>query len=196
VETFVGALSRNWWLYLMEGVVAIVLGILALVWPGHALSVMILFFGLFVLLIGVIRIFAAIGAVGYQQSWGWALAQGILGVIAGLAILKWPGVTALIVLYLVAFFALTTGIIELVTALAQHQFIPHAWLLALSGAVSVLFGVAMFAWPYAGVLTLVFLVGIYAIVFGGFACAFAFRLRSASAQVGSVGAPRGAIPSV
>ena len=195
MDILVGSLSRNWWLYLLAGVLSIVLGILALVWPGHALAITIVFFGLLLLLNGVVQVFAAIGAAGIRQPWGGRLAAGIFGIIAGLAILRWPGVTALVALYLIALWAIVTGIIELVGAFAERATLPHAWLLALTGAIWVLFGVAMMAWPHAGLLTLVYLVGIFAIVFGLSNCAVAFRLRGLPARVGGPSAPPGAIPS-
>jgi uncharacterized membrane protein HdeD (DUF308 family) len=195
MDVLVGSLSRHWWLYLLEGVLSIVLGILALAWPGHALAVTILFFGLLLLLNGIIQVFAAVGAAGVQQPWGGRLAGGIFGIIGGLAILRWPGATALVVLYLVALWAIVTGVIELVGAFAQRAVLPHAWLLALTGAISLLFGIAMFAWPHAGILTLVYLVGIFAIVFGISTCAVAFRLRALPARAGGPAAPPGAVPS-
>lgn len=188
-------LSRGWWLYLMQGVLSLVLGILALVWPGHALAVLIILFGLFALLNGVVAIFAAIGAAGTHQSWGWQLAVGVLGVLAGLAILRWPAVTALIVLYIVGIWAIIAGIIGIVGAVADRAEIPHAWLVALAGIVSVLFGIAMLAWPAVGLLTLVYLVGIYAIVYGLIECAIAFRVRTLPQRVAGPSAPPGAAPS-
>jgi uncharacterized membrane protein HdeD (DUF308 family) len=169
---------QEWWLYLLQGVLGIVFGILALVWPGKTLGVVIVLFGLFALISGIVGVFAAIGAAGNHQPWGWKLASAALGILVGLVILKWPGVTALVLLFLVGIWAIVTGIVAIVGAFADHDAVPHAWLLVLAGAVSVLFGIAMLAWPAAGLLTLVYLVGIYAIVTGIIACVIAFRVRS------------------
>jgi uncharacterized membrane protein HdeD (DUF308 family) len=197
VNAVVASLSRNWWLYLMQGVLSVVLGVLILVWPGHALAVLIILFGLFALINGIILVFAAIGAAGVHQSWGWRLTAGIVGIVAGVAILRWPGVTALVLLYLVGIWAIATGIVELVSAFAEHETIPNAWLLALAGVVALLFGIAMFAWPRAGLLTIAYLVGIFAIVYGLFNCIIAFRARSlAGGRTTEMQAPPGALPSV
>jgi uncharacterized membrane protein HdeD (DUF308 family) len=163
---------------LLQGVLSVVLGGLALARPGVTLAVLIVLWGLFALLNGVGDVFTAIGAAGNHRSWGWRLAAGLVGILAGLTILRWPGLSALFVLYLVAIWAVVMGIVRIVGALADHDELPHAWLVALAGTVSVLFGIAMFAWPGVGLLTLVYLVGIYAIVYGLIACVIAFRVRS------------------
>jgi uncharacterized membrane protein HdeD (DUF308 family) len=88
------------------------------------------------------------------------------------------------------------GIVRLVGAIADHEALPHAWTVALAGAVSVLFGIAMFAWPGVGLLTLVYLVGSYAIVYGLIACVMAFRLHSLPGRMaGTLMPPAGAAPS-
>jgi uncharacterized membrane protein HdeD (DUF308 family) len=179
----------------MQGVLSVVIGILALIWPGHALAVVVILFGLFALLSGVVEVFAAIGAAGVHESWGWKLAMGILGVLAGLAILKWPGATAVVVLYLVGIWAILIGIIGIVGAIADHAEIPHAWLLALAGIVAVLFGIAMIIWPTAGLYTLVYLAGIFAIVYGIIYCVIAFRVRTLPQRVAGATAPSGAAPT-
>lgn len=195
MDVVVRTLSQNWWLYLMRGVLSIALGVVALVLPGRTLAVVILLFGLFVLINGIVEVFAAIGAAGTNRPWGWRLAAGILGVAAGLAILRWPGITALLVLFLVGIWAIVIGTIGIVEAIADHRELSRAWLVALIGCVSVLFGIAMFAWPTVGLLTLVYLVGIYAIVYGVLSCVLAFRLRTLPERLAERSAPPGALPA-
>ena len=196
MDTVVRTLSQNWWLVLLQGVLSVVLGALALARPGVTLGALILLWGLFALLNGVVDVFSAIGAAGSHRSWGWHLAGGLFGILAGLAILRWPGLSALFVLYLVAIWAIMLGIVRVVGAIADHEMLPHAWLVALAGVVSVLFGIAMFAWPAVGLLTLVYLVGIYAIVYGVIACVIAFRLHGLPARLaGTLRPPAGAAPS-
>ena len=195
MDTVVRTLHQNWWLVLLQGVLSVVLGVLALAKPGVTLSALILLWGLFALLNGVGDVFHAIGAAASHRSWGWQLAGGLVGILAGLAILRWPGLSALVVLYLVALWALMMGIVRLVGALADHEALPHAWLVALAGVVSMLFGIAMFAWPGVGLLTLVYLVGIYAIVYGVIACVIAFRLHSLPGRIAGTLVLPGATPS-
>ena len=196
MDMVVRTLHQNWWLVLLQGVLSVVLGVLALAKPGVTLSALILLWGLLALLNGVGDVFHAIGAAGSQKSWGWQLAGGLVGILAGLAILRWPGLSALFVLYLVALWAIMMGIVRLVGAIADHEALPHAWLVALAGVVSVLFGIAMFAWPNVGLLTLVYLVGFYAIVYGVITCVMAFRLHSLPERMaGRLVPPTGAAPS-
>jgi uncharacterized membrane protein HdeD (DUF308 family) len=197
MDTVVRTLSRNWWLFLLQGVLSLVLGVLIVIWPGHALTVMILLFGLLILVNGVVAVFAAIGAAGVQEPWAWKLTEGILGIIVGLAILRWPGVTALIAVYLVGAWALISGIMAIVGAIADHAVMRQAWLVALAGVVSVIFGVAMFAMPAtASTLTLAYLVGIYAILYGLATCAIGFRIRTLPQQMARPSTPPGgALPA-
>jgi len=196
MDAIVKGLSQNWWLFLLQGVLSIVLGVLLLVWPGHALAVLILFIGLLALFNGIVAVFAAIGAEGVRPPGGWRLTQGIVGIVAGLAILRWPGVTALVALFLVGTWAIVTGIVEIVGAIIGRSEIPSAWLVALAGVVSLLFGIAMFAWPTVQALVaLIYVVGIYAIVYGLFSCALAFRVRSLPERMARPQAPHGALPA-
>ena len=178
MDMVVRTLRQNWWLVLLQGVLSVVLGVLALALPGVTLGALILLWGLFALLNGVVDVFSAIGAAGSHRSWGSHLAGGLVGILAGLAILRWPGLSALFVLYLVAIWAIMMGIVRIVGAIADREALPHAWLVALAGVASVLYGIAMFAWPGVGLLTLVYLVGSYAIVYGVITCVIAFRLHS------------------
>jgi uncharacterized membrane protein HdeD (DUF308 family) len=197
MDMVVRTLHQNWWLVLLQGVLSVVLGVLALAKPGPTLGALILLWGLFALLNGVVDVFRALGAAGSHKSWwAWQLAGGLVGILAGLAILRWPGLSALFVLYLVAIWAIIMGIVRFVGAIADHEALPHAWLVALAGVVSVLFGIAMFAWPGVGLLTLVYLVGFYAIVYGLITCVIAFRLHSLPERMaGRLVPPAGAAPS-
>ncbi|HZS86836.1 MAG TPA: HdeD family acid-resistance protein [Chloroflexota bacterium] len=196
MDAVVGTLSRNWWLLLLEGVVSVVLGAYALARPGITLVALIIVWGLFALINGVAEVFRALGgAHDGRRAWGWQLAGGLVGIVAGLAILRWPGISALFVLYLIGIWAIVTGIVSIVHAIADHEGMPHAWLIALGGIVSVLFGIVMFAWPGAGLLTLVYLVGIYAIVYGVITCVIAFRLHGLQGKATTTLVPPGPAPS-
>lgn len=178
VEASLKRLSENWWLLLLQGVVSVIFGILMLIRPGATLAVLIAILGWFVLINGVISIISAIGSAADHRPWGWRFAGGILGVLVGLIILRWPGETALTVLLFVGYWAILVGLMELVGSVADHAMLPHAWLVALEGVVTILFGIAMVVWPVPGLLTLALLIGIYAIVHGLLYCGLAFQVRS------------------
>src|SRR5205085_12620014 len=161
MDTVVRTLNQNWWLVLLQGVLSVVLGVLALAWPGVTLGELILLWGLFALLNGVVDVVSALGAAASHRSWGWHLAGGLFGILAGLAILRWPGLSALFVLYLVPIWAILMGIVRLVGAIADHEALPHAWMVALAGAVSVLIVHAIIDWSGVDMLILFSLVGCY-----------------------------------
>ncbi|MGO8946580.1 MAG: HdeD family acid-resistance protein [Ktedonobacterales bacterium] len=196
MQASVRALGQEWWIFLLEGFVAIVFGLIALFWPGPTLGVIVLLFGLLALITGVVGVFAAIGAAGNHQPWGWKLTAALLGVLVGLAILRFPGVTVRVLLYLIGFWLILGGIVGIVETFARHTEVPHAWLLLLTSVISVLFGIVMFAWPSVGLRTVIFLVGIYALVEGIALCVLAFQVRRyANRTLGEARPPTGAYPA-
>jgi uncharacterized membrane protein HdeD (DUF308 family) len=147
-------------------------------WPGPTLYVLIIFFGAYALVDGLFAIAAGIrGGTAARRRW-LLLAEGGLGVVAGLVTFFYPGMTALVLLYVIAFWAIFTGILKIVMAISLRREIENEWLMGLSGVVSVLFGILLAVLPGVGLLSLVWLIGIYAIVFGVAQIALGFRVRS------------------
>ncbi len=171
-------LSRNWWALALRGLAAILFGVLAFIWPGITLTALILLFGAYMLVDGVFAIVAAVRAAGDDARWWLLLVEGILGVLAGIVAFVLPGLTALALLYFVAAWALVTGVLEIIGAVRLRKEIEGEWVLALSGALSVLFGVLLVMIPApAGLLSLVWLVGTYAVAFGVLLVVLALRVR-------------------
>jgi uncharacterized membrane protein HdeD (DUF308 family) len=171
-------LARNWWVLALRGLCAIIFGILAFVWPGVTLGVLVLLYGAYALVDGVLAIIAALSK--RQESglpWWALLLEGLLGIAAGIVAFVWPGITALFLLFLIAGWAIVTGVFEIIAAIRLRKEIEGELWLALSGIVSIIFGVLLFARPGAGALTVVWLIGAYAIFFGIFLLALAFRLK-------------------
>jgi uncharacterized membrane protein HdeD (DUF308 family) len=175
-SAMVHALAKNWWMLLLRGIAAIVFGLLALAWPGMTLVTLILFYGAYVLVDGVLAVFAAITGGTPAPRW-WLAVVGLLGIAAGLLTFLMPGVTALVLLYFIAGWAIATGVFQIIGAIRLRHEIDNEWLLILGGIISVLFGGAMFAAPGAGALALVTVIGIYAIVIGVLLVALSFRLK-------------------
>jgi uncharacterized membrane protein HdeD (DUF308 family) len=173
-------LARNWWALALRGLAAILFGILAFAWPAITLFVLVIFFGAYMLVDGIFAIVAAVRAAGEEARWWLLLVEGILGVVAGLVAFFWPGLTALALLYLIAAWAIVTGIMEIVGAIRLRQEMVGEWALILGGALSVLFGVLLVAIPArAGLLSLTWLIGAYAVAFGVLLVILAFRVRNA-----------------
>ena len=172
------ALARNWWSLVIRGLVAIVLGIVTFAWPGITVGALVLLFGVYALLDGVVSIVGAWKAARVHERWGALILEGIIGIAAAAVTAILPGITALALVYLIAAWALVTGALEIVAAIRLRQYISHEWLLALSGAASLLFGILALLLPLAGAVAIALGIGIYALVFGALLVGLGFRLRS------------------
>ncbi len=172
-----GHLARNWWTLALRGVVAIVFGILALVWPGLTVIALVVLIGAYLLVDGVVAVGAAIRAAERHRSWGVLLVEGLAGIVAGILTFVWPGITAIVLLFLIGAWAIVTGVMEVIAAVRLRDEIQGEWLLGLGGILSVLFGVVVLVHPGAGAVALVWLIAWYAIIFGIVLIALAFRVR-------------------
>jgi uncharacterized membrane protein HdeD (DUF308 family) len=171
----VDQLARHWWVIGLRGLAAIIFGILAFAWPGMTLAVLVLLFGVYAIVDGALGIMAAIrGDTSHRILMG---VEGVVSILAGVAAFAWPLITALVLLYIIAFWAIVTGILEIVAAFRLRQAITNELGLIIGGVLSVLFGIVLIAAPGAGALAVVFLIGAYAIVFGISLLALAWRLR-------------------
>ncbi len=175
-SAMVHVLAKNWWLLLLRGIAAIIFGLLAFTWPGLTLLTLILFYGAFALVDGVLAIVAAITG-GVPGSRWWLAIVGLLGIAAGLLTFLTPGLTALVLLFFIAGWAIVTGVFEIIGAIKLRKEIDNEWLLILGGIISVLFGVGMMLAPGAGALALVWVIGAYSVVMGVIFVALAFRLK-------------------
>jgi uncharacterized membrane protein HdeD (DUF308 family) len=171
------ALARNWWLVALRGAAAIIFGILTFITPGITLAVLILFFGAYALVDGIVNIVTVIRRREGERPWWALLAEGIVSVAAGVIAFLAPGLTALALVYLIAGWAVITGAFEIGAAVRLRQEIRGEWWLALSGIVSIVFGILVMLAPATGALAMVLFIGAYAIVFGAMLLGFAFRLR-------------------
>lgn len=171
-------LSRYWWVLALRGVIAIIFAILVFLSPGIALVTLVLFFGAYALVDGVLTVIASLRDRDSNRHWWVLLLEGVVGIIAGILTFIWPGITSLVLLYMVAAWAILTGIFEIISAIRLREEIEGELWLGLSGLASLVFGVLLVVIPApAGLLTLVWLVGIYALVFGVIMIILAFRVR-------------------
>jgi uncharacterized membrane protein HdeD (DUF308 family) len=174
----VETLAQNWWLVLLRGIAGIIFGILTFTAPGISLAVLVLFFGAYSLVDGVLATISAIRWHGEIDRWWVLLIEGLAGIAAGLVTLFWPGITALALLYVIAAWAVVTGGLEIAAAIRLRKIIDGEWLLALIGVLSIAVGVLLALFPSAGALALVIWIGAYVAAAGVLLIALAFRLRS------------------
>ena len=178
-------LTRRWWMVVLRGAAAVLFGLLALVWPAITLLALVLLFGAYVLVDGALSLAVAARREPVPRR-GWLIVEGIASVVIGIAAFAWPGVTSLVLLGLIAGWSLITGVLEIAAAIALRRELRNEWLLAASGALSVIFGILILVWPAAGALALVTLIGIYAVVFGVTLIGLGVRLRRAQRMAGPV----------
>jgi len=173
--------SRHyWWILGIRGLLAVLFGLAAIVWPRLTLLVLVLLFGAYALVDGVIAVVVSLQVRRVFTRWWVLLLEGLVGIIAGLLTFLWPGITALVLLYVIAFWAIVTGVFEIAAALSGWLPVAQEWSLALAGVLSVLLGVLLVILPGVGLLSLVWLIGVYALVFGVLLLIRAFQLRRAA----------------
>jgi len=171
-------LARNWWLLVIRGVIGILLGVVTFIWPGITLGALVLLFGFYALIDGLLSLAGAVRAASTHERWGALLIEGLAGIAAGIITFAWPSITALSLVYLIAAWALVTGVLEIIAAARLRKYIEGEWLLALSGVTSLVLGILMIALPLVGAFAIAYWVGAYAFVFGVLFIALGFRLRS------------------
>src|SRR5215467_15626581 len=174
----VQALADNWWLLLLRGVVAIIFGVVAFIWPGLTLVALIFLWGAYAIVDGGIALWAAISGrgAGIAPRW-WLAIVGIVGLLAGLVAFGSPGLTALVLLMFIAVWAIVIGVLEIWGAIQLRKEIEGEWWLILSGLLSIAFGVFLIARPGAGALALIWVIGVFAILHGCTLIALSLRLK-------------------
>lgn len=171
------ALSRNWWVLLLRGVVAILFAVLTWAQPGITLAALILVFGAYAVVDGVLGVWMAIGNRKTNPQWWVLLLWGIVSIIAGVMTFAVPGITGLVLLMYIAAWAIVTGVLQIMAAIRLRKEIAGEWLLGLGGLASVVFGGLMIWNPGAGALAVAWLIAAYAFIFGVLMVLLAFRVR-------------------
>jgi uncharacterized membrane protein HdeD (DUF308 family) len=170
-------LAQNWWAFVLRGVLAVIFGVLAYMWPGITVASFVLVFGAYSLLDGISSLAAAFRPPP-GASRAWLIIGGILGVLAALVVFMMPGLTAVILFYVVAAWAIATGVSRILAAIELRKVIDGEWLLALSGVLAIALGALMLARPAAGLLGLIWAIAMYAIVTGIMLVVLGVQLRS------------------
>ena len=174
ITAVVELLTRNWWLVALRGALAVIFGIVTLAWPGMTLLALIFLWGCYALVDGVSSI--ALGAAVRGHRWSNVLI-GVVGVLAGVVAIVLPGETAVVLLVIIAVWAVVAGVVQVIAGIALRRAMPHAWFLIVTGALTLILGVVLLFNPGAGALALVTTIGVFALIWGVSLILLAFRLR-------------------
>lgn len=170
-------MKQNWWMLALRGLAGVLFGLATFVWPGITLLALITLFGVYALVDGILALIAAFSRDIERHRWWALLAEGLAGIAIAIITFIWPGITAFGLVYLIAFRAFVTGIFEIITAIRLRREIRGEWLMGLAGVLSVVFALLLAVYPLAGALSVLWMIGAYAIFFGALMIALAFRLR-------------------
>jgi uncharacterized membrane protein HdeD (DUF308 family) len=166
-------LAQHWWVLLLRGLLAIVFGLLTFANPGITIAVLVLFWGAYALVDGIFEVIA-----GIRAKWGSLVLLGILGIAAGIVTFMWPGITALVLLYIIAFWAIVAGVVQIAAAIRLRKEVTGEWLWILSGVCTVVLGGLLIARPGAGAVSVVWLIASFAIAWGILLVMLSFRLKA------------------
>ncbi len=169
-------LVGNWWALALRGVAAIVFALIAFFWPGITATALIFLFGAYALVDGVFALVAGLRAARMHGRSGHLLLEGILNILIGLVIFIWPAPALVAFVFLIALWAVVTGVVLIAAGIAL---IRHSgeWLLVPAGVLSILLGIVLFVQPATGVVALSWWFGVYALLFGIALITAAFRIR-------------------
>ena len=179
-------MTQNWWAIALRGLVAVLFGIAAFVWPGITLWVLVALFGAYALVDGIFAIVESFRRDVVGERWWALLFEGFVGIAIGVLTFMWPRLTAMGLLYLIAFWAIVTGVFEVITAIRLRHEISGEWMMALIGVLSVALGFLLVAFPVAGALSVVLMIGAFVFAMGALMIALGFKLRSMRRPSGEI----------
>lgn len=175
-------IARRWWALVLRGCAAIIFAIAAVLWPGLTITILIVLFGAYTLVNGLFTVIGAVLTLGRDRYWWLSLLDGVISLATGLVVIFWPRLTALALAYLIAAFAIATGVTQIVAAIRLRQVLTGEWILGLCGAFSILFGLLIAIFPRTGALAVIYIIAAYAILFGGLLIALGLKARNWASQ--------------
>lgn len=175
------ALRRSWWLLLLRGLAAVAFGVVTFIWPQISLLTLIMVYGVYAFADGVLALVAAIRGGGMVPRWWLALA-GVVSILTAIVVFAWPDLTALILVYMIGFWSILRGALEIIGAIRLRNEIANEWSLGAAGALSVIFGLILVFMPGAGAIGLLWLIATWAVLFGLLLIWVAFRLKKLVAR--------------
>lgn len=175
-------LTRNWWAFLLRGILALVFGLVAVFMPVAAFLSLVFVFGAFALVDGIFTIISAFTSNAKSENWWWLIFEGLFGILIGVLTITQPAAMGQAWLLLIAIWAIVTGLLEIITAIRLRKEITGEFWMALGGLISVAFGLFVLFAPLAGAFAVGTIIGIYALVFGISLIMLAMRMRKHAAH--------------
>lgn len=172
------AFTRHWWVPVVRGVLGILFGVIVYLVPGIALAVLVLMFGAWALIDGIFLVVGSVAGRRFNDNWSFDLIAGLVCIVVGILTFRSPGITTIALVFYIGAWALVKGAFEIGMAVKLRKELHGEWLLVLAGIISVVFAGLLFWNPIPGALALLWLIGFYAIFFGGLSIGFGLRLRS------------------
>lgn len=176
-ELMIAVLAKNWWAIGIRGALGILFGLIALFLPGATMLSLVLVFAAYAFADGVFGIVSAVRAARAHERWGYLLLEGLVNIAVAAVAVLWPGITVVAFVFLVAFWAILTGVLELAAAFRLELIDGRGWLI-FGGVVSVLYGALLIVTPMIGAVVLTWWLGAYALVFGVTLVVLAFKLHA------------------
>lgn len=170
--------ARKWWVLALRAVVAVLFGVAVIIWPAIALKVIVLLFGVYALVDGIVTGVLGVLIRPEEDRWWLWLLEGLTGIVIGVLVFVWPAISTLVLLYLIATWGLVSGVMEILAAIRLRKVIQGEWVLMLDGFLSILLGAFLIVYPNPGILVLIWMIGIYAILFGLLLFILSLQLRS------------------
>jgi uncharacterized membrane protein HdeD (DUF308 family) len=182
--------AQNWGMFVLRGILALALGVLAFAAPGPTLAALIFVFAAYAIVDGILAIALGVSAPGGPR---WLLViAGLIGIAIGVYTLASPQVTAVALVLLIGSFAIVRGVAEVGSAIWFRDVIESAWLYVLSGIVSIAFGALLIVAPGDGALAVIYVIGFYALFAGVTYVAIGLRLRGLNKTLGTASTSAGA----
>jgi uncharacterized membrane protein HdeD (DUF308 family) len=176
-DDLAGSLAKNWWLLLLRGLLAVAFGILLFTRPSISVAILITFFGAYSLVDGVFSAYSAVSQRRQHEHWVLMLVGGLCGIAIGLITFYSPGITAIVLLFYIAIWSIIIGTSQIIMAVKLRSEIKGEFWLGLAGLVSVLFGLYLIYNPGAGILSVIWVLAAYAVLFGFLMIALSFRVK-------------------
>jgi len=188
-------LTQNWWAIELRGFAAVLFGIATFMWPGITLSVLAPLFGAYAMINGIFAVIEGFRRDVSQERWRPLLLEGAISIVLGVMAFAWPGLTAMGLLFLIALWAIMTGVFEIITAVRLRHEIRGEWVMALIAILSIAFGLLLLAFPGPGALSVLLIIRAFVFAIGALMIALAFKLRSLRRPGGELPPARHAAPS-